>query len=130
MRVERNAPLSNRVAHLHTVDYRPGLGSLVENNTPKLVADIEAIREHLGIERWGLVFGGSWGSTLSLAYVQEPPSRARSVVLRGIFTFTPQEIDYLFQNGLTAGQSPAAWEAYCRCVAGFYEGGSLAFHLV
>ena len=91
-------------------------GSLVENNTGKLVADMEAIREHLKIEQWGMVFGGSWGSTLTLAYAQAHPTRTRSVVLRGVFTFTPQEVGYLFQDGLTAGQHPAAWAMYCKYI--------------
>jgi len=88
-------------------------GSLVENTTPKLVGDIERLREHLGIDTWGLVLGGSWGSTLALAYAQAHPQRCRTLLLRGVFLFTPQEVSYLFSNGGTAGQHPQAWDRYC-----------------
>ena len=91
-------------------------GSLVENTTPKLVADIEALRSHLNIDRWGLVLGGSWGSTLALAYAQAHPTRVASLLLRGVFLFGPDEVDYLFSNGGTFGQNPAAWEKYCQYI--------------
>ena len=87
-------------------------GSLVENTTPKLVGDIERLREHLGIETWGVVLGGSWGSTLALAYAQAHPARVRALLLRGVFLFGPDEVDYLFSSGGTFGQNPAAWERY------------------
>ena len=60
-------------------------GSLVANTTPDLVEDLEKLREALKIERWGLVLGGSWGSTLALAYAQAHPARVRSLLLRGVF---------------------------------------------
>src|SRR5699024_5134145 len=63
-----------------------------------LVADMERLREHLGIERW-VVFGGSWGSTLSLAYAQSHPERTRALVLRGIFLLRPQELHWFYQDG-------------------------------
>jgi len=91
-------------------------GSLVENTTPKLVADIDALRAHLGIDKWGLVLGGSWGSTLALAYAQAHPANVTSLVLRGVFLFGPDEVDYLFSNGGTFGQNPAAWENYCQYI--------------
>ena len=91
-------------------------GSLVENNTPKLVQDIEAIRIELKIETWGVVLGGSWGSTLTLAYAQAHPDRCKCLVLRGVFLFGPDEVNYLFSNGGTFGQNPAAWEAYCQYI--------------
>lgn len=91
-------------------------GSLVENTTPRLVSDIEALREHLGIEKWGLVLGGSWGSTLALAYAQAHPTRVSSLLLRGVFLFGTDEVEYLFCRGGTFGQHPAAWEAYCRYI--------------
>jgi proline iminopeptidase len=72
--------------------------SIVDNTTPHLVADIEALRRHLGIERW-LVFGGSWGSTLALAYAIEHPERVRALVLRGVFLCRPSEIDW-FLHGM------------------------------
>jgi proline iminopeptidase len=69
------------------------LGNLTDNTTPHLIADLERLRVHLGIERW-LVFGGSWGSTLALAYSQAHPDRALGLVLRGIFLCRPLEIDW------------------------------------
>ncbi|MBU4500735.1 MAG: alpha/beta fold hydrolase, partial [Gammaproteobacteria bacterium] len=59
-------------------------GELTDNTTPHLIADMEALRIELGIDRW-LVFGGSWGSTLALAYAEAHPERCRGLVLRGIF---------------------------------------------
>ncbi|MEM9075142.1 MAG: prolyl aminopeptidase [Myxococcota bacterium] len=84
-----------------------------ENNTPKLIADIERIREHLGVERWPLVLGGSWGSTLAIAYAEAYPERVDALVLRGIFTFERDEVDGLFRNGRVADHYPAEWERYC-----------------
>jgi len=83
-----------------------------ENNTAKLIADIERIREHLGIDRWALVLGGSWGSTLAIAYAQAHPDRVASLVLRGIFTFERDEVDALFRDGTTANHYPREWERY------------------
>ncbi len=83
-----------------------------ENTTPKLIADIERIREHLGVERWPVVLGGSWGSTLAIAYAQTHPDRVDALVLRGIFTFERDEVDGLFRNGRTADHYPAEWERY------------------
>jgi proline iminopeptidase len=74
------------------------LGELADNTTPHLIADMERLREHLGIARWQ-VFGGSWGSTLALAYAQTHPERVTSLVLRGIFLCRPQEIDW-FLHGM------------------------------
>mmetsp|Transcript_16728 Transcript_16728/g.52241 ORF Transcript_16728/g.52241 Transcript_16728/m.52241 type:complete len:387 (+) Transcript_16728:3-1163(+) len=91
-------------------------GSLVENNTPALVSDIEALRSHLGIEKWGLVLGGSWGSTLALAYAQAHPDRCEALLLRGVFLFGPDEVQYLFTEGGTYGQNPQAWEEYRRFI--------------
>ena len=87
-------------------------GSLVENTTPKLVEDIEKLRVHLKVEKWGLVLGGSWGSTLALAYAQSHPSRCHALLLRGVFLFGLDEVDYLFSNGGTYGQNPQAWDMY------------------
>ena len=78
--------------------------ALVDNNTAALVSDVEKIRETLGIEQWGLVLGGSWGSTLALALAQSHPATVRSLLLRGVFLFGPDEVDYLFSNGGTFGQ--------------------------
>ena len=76
------------------------LGSLAHNTTPDLVEDIETLRRHLGIERW-LLFGGSWGSTLALAYAQAHPTRVRGLVLRGVFLGRPSEVGW-FLDGLGA----------------------------
>lgn len=72
--------------------------SLTDNTTWHLVADMERLRELLGISRW-LIFGGSWGSTLSLAYAQSHPQAATELVLRGIFLLRKKEIDWFYQYG-------------------------------
>ncbi len=74
------------------------LGSLTANTTPDLVADIETLRRHLGIERF-LLFGGSWGSTLALAYAQAHPDRVSACVLRGVFLGRPVEVEW-FLHGI------------------------------
>ena len=74
------------------------LGSLAANTTPHLVADIERLRQHLGIDRW-LLFGGSWGSTLALAYAQAHPERVQGLVLRGVFLGRRDEVTW-FLHGL------------------------------
>jgi proline iminopeptidase len=85
---------------------------LRENTTWDLTADIEALRTHLGIERW-LVFGGSWGSTLALAYAEQHPARVTELVLRGIFLLRDSEIDWLYQNPQGAGALfPDRWDDY------------------
>ncbi|HEY0081961.1 MAG TPA: prolyl aminopeptidase [Pyrinomonadaceae bacterium] len=88
--------------------------NLEENTTWHLVADIERIREHLGIDSW-VVFGGSWGSTLALAYAQTHPERARALVLRGIFLCRPKEIRWFYQEGASAVY-PDAWEHYVKVI--------------
>jgi proline iminopeptidase len=75
-------------------------GELTDNTTPHLIADMEALRRELGIERW-LVFGGSWGSTLALAYAEAHPDRCAGLVLRGIFLCRTSEIDW-FLYGIRA----------------------------
>ena len=82
------------------------------NDTPHLIADIEKLREHVGVATWAVVLGGSWGSTLGVAYAQAHPDRLRALVLRGIFLFMPDEVDNLFQNGAQAMNHPEAWEGY------------------
>ena len=76
------------------------LGSLANNTTPHLVEDIEELRRHLGIQQF-LLFGGSWGSTLALAYAQAHPDRVAGCVLRGIFLGRQSEVDW-FMHGLAA----------------------------
>ena len=75
-------------------------GSRTANTTAHLVADMELIREHLAIERWLLV-GGSWGSTLALAYAETHPDRVSGIVLRATFLGTPLELDWAFGTGLS-----------------------------
>jgi proline iminopeptidase len=84
--------------------------SLEANTTWHLVADIERLREHLGVEKWQ-VFGGSWGSTLALAYAEAHPTRVTELVLRGIFLLRKSEIDWFYQGGASA-IFPDAWEAF------------------
>ncbi len=88
--------------------------NLEENTTWHLVADIEQLREHLGVESW-MVFGGSWCSTLALAYAQTHPARVRSLVLRGIFLCRTQEIIWFYQEGASA-IFPDVWEQYLRVI--------------
>ena len=89
--------------------------SIEENTTQNLVSDIERLRETLGIERW-LVFGGSWGSTLALAYAEAHPDRVTELVLRGIFLLRRQEIEWFYQRGAGA-IFPEAWERFLEPIA-------------
>ncbi|KAL1597141.1 hypothetical protein SLS60_008723 [Paraconiothyrium brasiliense] len=68
-------------------------GEIRENTTQALVSDIEALRKHVGVEKWHMVFGGSWGSALSLAYAQTHPKSCGSLVIRGVFLGTKEEND-------------------------------------
>lgn len=91
--------------HASDADYDLGV-----NTTWHLVADIERLREHFGVDRWQ-VFGGSWGSTLALAYAETHPDRVTELVLRGIFTLRASELDWFYEGG--AGQVfPDVWEQY------------------
>jgi proline iminopeptidase len=85
---------------------------LEENTTWDLVSDIEKLREHLGIEQWQ-VFGGSWGSTLALAYAETYPERVMELIVRGIFTVRKKEVDWLYQFGASM-LFPEFWEDYVR----------------
>jgi proline iminopeptidase len=85
--------------------------SLAANTTWHLVADIERLREMAGVERW-LVFGGSWGSTLALAYAQKHPERVTGLILRGVFTFNRYEVDWLYRPGGASQIFPDKWEAF------------------
>ena len=106
--------------HYRTVIYdqrgagrsRP-LGELENNTTPLLIEDIERLRCHLGIERW-LVFGGSWGSTLALAYAIAHPRRCTGLILRGIFLCRKSEIEW-FLYGLR-NLFPEAWNAFAGAI--------------
>jgi len=83
---------------------------LTDNGTWDLVRDIETLRRHLGIERWQ-VFGGSWGSTLALAYAETHPDRVSELVLRGIFLLRKKELDWFYQHGASM-ICPDLWEPY------------------
>lgn len=85
------------------------LGELRDNTTPHLVADMEALRAHLEIDRWS-VFGGSWGSTLAIAYAEAHPDRCMSLILRGIFLCRKSEIDW-FLHGLRT-VFPEPWRRF------------------
>ena len=81
---------------------------LTSNTTAHLIADMEQLRQHLGVDRW-LVFGGSWGSTLALAYAERYPARVTEMILFGITTGRHKEIDWLFRGGV-AIFFPEQWE--------------------
>jgi proline iminopeptidase len=85
---------------------------LEENTTWDLVSDIEKLRVHLGIEQW-VVFGGSWGSTLALAYSQTHPEACKGLILRGIFMLRQKELQWFYQEG-TSYIFPDAWEDYLK----------------
>ncbi|KAI1260453.1 proline iminopeptidase [Xylariaceae sp. FL1019] len=84
---------------------------LEENTTQHLSDDINKLREHLGIEKWHMVFGGSWGSTLALYYAQAHPELVSSMVLRGVFTAQAGELSYKF-GPVAAEFYPEAWERF------------------
>ena len=98
------------------------------NTTQHLIADIEQLRTHLGIEQW-LVFGGSWGSTLALAYAQDFPERVTELVLRGIFLLRRKEIDWYY-NGEAGYVFPELWEQFLAPVPEQDRSGDLveAYH--
>jgi len=87
---------------------------LVDNTTWDLVADIERLRAHLGIARWQ-VFGGSWGSTLALAYAQAHPQYVSELVLRGIFMLRRWELEWFYQEGASR-LYPDAWRPYLEAI--------------
>ncbi len=87
---------------------------LRENTTQLLVSDIEKLREHLNINKW-LVYGGSWGSTLALAYAQTFPERVSEMVMSGIFLGSKEEIAWVYQNGANA-IFPDFWEEFISVI--------------
>lgn len=97
--------------------------SLEHNTTWHLVRDIEALRTHLGVDRWQ-VFGGSWGSTLALTYAQTHPDRVTELVLRGIFLLRRKEIDWYY-NGSAGYVYPDEWEKFLAPVPESDRGGDL-----
>lgn len=98
--------------------------SLEENTTWDLVADIERLREHLGIDSWQ-VFGGSWGSTLALAYAQTHPDRVTELVLRGIFLLRRSELLWFYQEG-ASHIFPDIWEGYVAPIPEIERGDMMA----
>jgi proline iminopeptidase len=84
--------------------------SLDDNTTWALIADIERLREKMGVERWS-VFGGSWGSTLALAYAITHPHRVESLILRGVFLLTKRELRWFYQDGASM-MFPDAWARF------------------
>lgn len=97
------------------------------NTTPRLVDDLEQLREHLGIEQW-LVFGGSWGSTLALAYAEAHPGRVLGLILRGVFLCRREDLLWFYQEGASR-IFPDAWEDYERVIPPAERGDFIqAFH--
>ena len=101
--------------------------SLDDNTTWSLIDDIERLREHLGVEKW-CVFGGSWGSTLALAYAIKHPERVESLVLRGIFLLTQRELRWFYQDGASM-MFPDAWARFCAPIPTAERGDMIgAYH--
>ena len=94
---------------------------LTTNPTWHLVADLEQLREHLGIDRW-LVLGGSWGSALALAYAEAHPDSVTELVLRGIFTLRKSELDWFYEGGAEQ-LFPDLWESFLEPVPLDQRGG-------
>ena len=98
-----------------------------DNTTWDLVADVERLREHLGIRRWQ-VFGGSWGSTLALAYAESHPGRVTELVLRGIFMLHRWELEWFYQQGCSR-LFPDAWDKYLEPIPPVERGDLIsAYH--
>ena len=101
--------------------------SLDDNTTWTLIEDIERLRVHLGIEKW-CVFGGSWGSTLALAYAILHPERVESLVLRGVFLLTARELAWFYQDGACM-LFPDAWARFCAPIPEAERGDMIsAYH--
>lgn len=98
--------------------------SIEDNTTWELVADMERLREHLGVERWQLL-GGSWGSTLSLAYAQTHPEQVSELILRGIFTLRRAELEWFYQEGCS-WIYPDAFEHYLAPIPQAERGDMIA----
>ena len=98
--------------------------SLEDNTTWSLIEDIERLRIHLGVEKW-TVFGGSWGSTLALAYAITHPQRVEALVLRGIFLLTQRELRWFYQDGASF-LFPDAWARFCAPIPPEERGDMMA----
>ena len=90
-------------------------GELEGNNTEALIGDFEKVREKLNIGQW-MVFGGSWGSTLSLAYSMRHVQKVTQLILRGVFLIRKKEVDWLFEEGGASNVFPATWEIYKNAI--------------
>jgi proline iminopeptidase len=101
--------------------------SLEHNTTWTLIADIERLRIRAGVEKW-TVFGGSWGSTLALAYAASYPERVQALILRGVFLLTKKELDWFYQDGASM-LFPDAWERFLAPIPQAEQGDLLtAYH--
>ncbi len=101
--------------------------SLEDNTTWALIEDIERLREQCGVEKW-TVFGGSWGSTLALAYAITHPERVAGLILRGIFLLTQKELDWFYQQGASM-LFPDAWERFVAPIPAAERGNMMdAYH--
>lgn len=102
--------------------------SLDDNTTWDLIEDMERLRERMGCERW-TVFGGSWGSTLALAYAAVHPERVQALVLRGVFLLTRRELAWFYQDGGASMIFPDAWERFVAPIPSEERGDLLgAYH--
>lgn len=101
--------------------------SLEDNTTWHLVADMDSLRERLGIDKW-VVFGGSWGSTLSLAYALTHTQRVSALILRGIFLVRQSELDWFYQGG-AANLYPDLWERFVAPIPEAERGNLLAAYI-
>jgi proline iminopeptidase len=101
--------------------------SLQDNTTWTLVEDIERLRKRLGVQKW-TVFGGSWGSTLALAYAILHPDRVENLILRGVFLLTDRELSWFYQDGASM-IFPDAWERFCAPIPAAERGDMIgAYH--
>jgi proline iminopeptidase len=101
------------------------LGSTHHNDLAHLVQDMELLRQHCAVDAW-VLFGGSWGSTLVLAYAQTHPSRVTHMVLRGVFTGSAAELDWLYAEGGASRLFPEAWAKFSRALGDDRPEGLLA----
>lgn len=88
------------------------VAELRENTTQHLIADIETLCSHLGVEQWHIVFGGSWGSTLAIAYAQAHPGKVNALVVRGVFLGEEWEFDWTVRGTGPAHLFPEEWEKF------------------
>lgn len=104
------------------------LGCLEDNTTGHLIEDIESLRRHLGIQAW-MVFGGSWGATLGLAYAQQHPERVTEIILRGVFLMSQAELQWFYQQGGASRILPDAWKDFLEVIPPDERGNMIqAYH--